>query len=135
MSIKLQPGCRERGCTNRALPHYTRCATHQRPETAREFQRNKDRAISSNRAGTSTGFYNSKTWRNLRRLHLNSEPTCRTCKSPADMVDHITPLHEGGQALDPSNLQSLCNHCHAVKRGHEGARAARASRNGNQNID
>ncbi len=124
MSIKLLPGCRVRGCINRALPRATRCALHQRPETARAFARNKATAMRTGRAGTADGFYRTKTWQNLRRLHLHTEPTCRTCGAPADMVDHVVPLHEGGEALDMSNLQSLCNHCHAVKRGQEGARAA-----------
>lgn len=39
------------------------------------------------------------------------------------MVDHIVPLHEGGDSLDWSNLQPLCNRCHARKRGREGAKA------------
>jgi 5-methylcytosine-specific restriction protein A len=34
---------------------------------------------------------------------------------PAQMVDHIVPINKGGAPLDLNNLQSLCNHCHAVK--------------------
>ncbi len=125
MSVKLQPGCRVRGCTARAQPGATRCRNHERPQIARRFAENKARAITEQRAGTADGFYRTKTWKNLRRMHLHVEPICRRCGFPADMVDHVTPLHEGGEALDTANLQSLCNRCHAAKRGQEGSRAAR----------
>ena len=36
------------------------------------------------------------------------------------MVDHITPINNGGQKLDYSNLQALCNKCHNKKSASEG---------------
>lgn len=39
------------------------------------------------------------------------------------MVDHITPINNGGEPLDSDNLQSLCNTCHARKRSQEGRKA------------
>jgi len=61
-----------------------------------------------------------RTWQRLRDLVLSDEPLCRTCAArglltPATMVDHITPLNDGGARLDRSNLQPLCDSCHAQK--------------------
>jgi 5-methylcytosine-specific restriction endonuclease McrA len=44
------------------------------------------------------------------------------------MVDHIKPMHDGGESLDSSNLQTLCNACHARKRGQEGAAKTNSQR-------
>ena len=67
-----------------------------------------------------TDFYQSRTWRTLRALKLQKDPLCEECMRkgmlvPAQMVDHIVPINKGGAPLDLNNLQSLCNHCHAVK--------------------
>ena len=65
-------------------------------------------------------FYQSRRWRSLRALKLQKDPLCEECMRkgvlvPAQMVDHIVPINKGGAPLDLNNLQSLCNHCHAVK--------------------
>ena len=67
-----------------------------------------------------TDFYQSRKWRTLRALKLQKDPLCEECMRkgmliPAQMVDHIIPINKGGAPLDLNNLQSLCNHCHAVK--------------------
>jgi 5-methylcytosine-specific restriction protein A len=67
-----------------------------------------------------TDFYQSRRWRSLRALKLQKDPLCEECMRkgvlvPAQMVDHIVPINKGGAPLDLNNLQSLCNHCHAVK--------------------
>ena len=51
----------------------------------------------------------------------------------ATVVDHIRPLHLGGAARDPANLQSLCSDCHDLKtaREHPGRRLLGADLNGN----
>lgn len=74
---------------------------------------------------TDTSFYRSKQWRDLRarKLQINPYCECEDCKGkrvPADMVDHITPIEQGGSALDINNLQSMRNHpCHDRKRARE----------------
>jgi len=75
-------------------------------------------------------FYWRKAWRKLRALHLVEQPLCQECKrnnvlTMADMVDHVRPINpvdpydlQGGNYPHPlgkSNLQSLCNTCHAKK--------------------
>ena len=67
-----------------------------------------------------TDFYQSRKWRTLRALKFQKDPLCEECMRkgmlvPAQMVDHIIPINKGGAPLDLNNLQSLCNHCHAVK--------------------
>lgn len=67
-----------------------------------------------------TDFYQSRKWRTLRALKLQKDPLCEECMRKgmlvsAQMVDHIIPINKGGAPLDLNNLQSLCNHCHAVK--------------------
>jgi len=67
-----------------------------------------------------TKFYQSRQWRELRKLKLEQTPLCEECfrhgrTTPAQMVDHIVPINKGGAPLDINNLQSLCNQCHAVK--------------------
>lgn len=54
-------------------------------------------------------------WERLRRMHLAGEPLCRMCGRPADLVDHIVPIRDGGERLDERNLQSLCRSCHDTK--------------------
>jgi len=51
---------------------------------------------------------------------LEEEPLCRMCMkegkiTAAQMVDHIKPRSKGGADFERSNLQPLCNKCHAKK--------------------
>lgn len=51
-------------------------------------------------------------------------PLCAECNrqgriTPARVVDHITPINEGGERYDFSNLQGLCDKCHNRKSGRE----------------
>ena len=54
----------------------------------------------------------------------DSNPLCVHCVkedvvTPADVVDHITPIKQGGAELDESNLQGLCHKCHNKKTYYE----------------
>lgn len=56
-------------------------------------------------------------WDRLSRSFRRRNPLCRFCEQdghdfPADVVDHIVPLEDGGARLCPENLQSLCHHHH-----------------------
>lgn len=77
------------------------------------------------RSRPNTGFYQSMAWRNLRKAFITQHPICEECKkkgiiTPATVVDHIVPINEGGAALSPDNLQSLCDRCHNKKSASEG---------------
>lgn len=57
-------------------------------------------------------FYNSKEWRAVRKLVLERNPFCSMCDRPADVVDHIVEIKDGGPKLDPSNLRPMCHYHH-----------------------
>lgn len=68
--------------------------------------------------------YNTKRWRSVRELVLQSNPLCVNCEAiglltVAQMVDHIEPVRLGGEFWDSDNLQPLCNSCHASKSAKE----------------
>ena len=57
-------------------------------------------------------FYQSPTWRRLRKLVLSQDPLCRTCSIAgriglATVVDHVVPVKAGGARFDIANLQGL----------------------------
>tara|TARA_R100000808_G_C2079825_1_gene104120 strand:- start:50 stop:379 length:330 start_codon:yes stop_codon:yes gene_type:complete len=71
-------------------------------------------------------FYQSKQWRATRNYYIQANPLCEECKrngktKGGQCVDHIKPISKGGHQTDYSNLQTLCNKCHAKKSGQEGA--------------
>ncbi|MBO0586127.1 HNH endonuclease [Sporosarcina sp. E16_8] len=70
----------------------------------------------------SNAFYQSKAWKIVRgQALMRDNGLCQHCVrnrvvTAADMVDHIVPLKEENHLKDVlSNLQSLCNRCHAIK--------------------
>lgn len=63
-----------------------------------------------------TRFYSTANWQAIAKRQLSREPFCQGCEtSPATLVDHITPIKQGGAMRDPQNLQSLCRSCHSQK--------------------
>ena len=74
-------------------------------------------------------FYDSTAWRKLRAMYRRAHPLCEQClregrTTPANVVDHIVEIEDGGALLDPENLQALCYACHNRKTARE--RAGRA---------
>lgn len=84
------------------------------------------------RPPTVSDDYGSR-WQRLRAQSLRSEPLCRLCLSvgltvPATVVDHITPLKDGGKN-ETENFQSLCKRCHdSIKTPDDFDRRKRAER-------
>ena len=69
-------------------------------------------------------FYGSAAWQRLRAAHRRSEPLCRECAAAGrvvkgTLVDHVRPIRAGGEPMAATNLQTLCNACHAAKRARE----------------
>jgi 5-methylcytosine-specific restriction endonuclease McrA len=68
-------------------------------------------------------FYQTSAWRNLRALHMATNPLCAVClatnQRPLTMqrmtVDHIIRIQAGGAAFDLKNLWTLCQEHNARK--------------------
>ena len=70
-------------------------------------------------------FYHTKRWKHLRDYFMSKSPLCVECArrgivTEGQLVDHITPITEGGAAMDVANLQTLCWACHNRKHAGEG---------------
>lgn len=70
-------------------------------------------------------FYYTSAWRKARKEYIQEHPVCVICGKPAEIVDHIVPLKDGGAELDERNLQSTCWSCHSRKSIVEGSRFRR----------
>lgn len=71
-------------------------------------------------------IYHSPRWRRTSKQYRKENPICKHCKdkgfvTPADVVDHIVPIQEGGEIFDLENFQSLCHPCHNSKTAKENA--------------
>jgi 5-methylcytosine-specific restriction enzyme A len=69
-------------------------------------------------------FYQSSRWHKLSKYFRHLNPLCNQClkngeTKPAECVDHIVPIIEGGQMWNVNNLQSLCYSCHNRKTANE----------------
>jgi hypothetical protein len=59
-------------------------------------------------------FYNSKEWRNLRKLFILENPLCKYCLDEgevklAEIIHHKEEIKEHfDKRLDPNNLESVC---------------------------
>ena len=66
-------------------------------------------------------FYLSVRWRRFRAWYLANHALCEQCERegrgpvPADMVDHIIEIKDGGELTSEVNAMALCWKCHAVK--------------------
>ncbi len=60
-------------------------------------------------------FYLSVQWRRFREWYIGKHPLCEQCGRPADMVDHITEIQDGGALTSEDNAMSMCWKCHALK--------------------
>ena len=65
-----------------------------------------------------------RRWRVLRRrIFARDGWRCVRCGRAGRLeCDHVTPLHRGGDAYDPANLQTLCRSCHVAKTAGENER-------------
>lgn len=116
MPRKAKRPCSHRGCpalvdTGAGSRGY--CPTH-----AAQHQQQRNQRIDANRGTAAQRGYDAR-WRRIRGMQLSSSPLCVHCQAnghttPANEVDHITPLANGGTHAF-SNLQSLCKSCHSKK--------------------
>lgn len=65
-------------------------------------------------------------WELVRRFVLERDQhRCHWCGKPANTVDHVQALADGGSRLDPANLVAACKPCNS-RRGAERTNARRA---------
>ncbi len=65
-------------------------------------------------------LYYSSQWKQISMLYRKQHPLCEECErngiiTPADLVDHIIAVNDGGNMWEWENLQSLCMNCHNKK--------------------
>ncbi len=57
----------------------------------------------------------TRQWRKTRaRVLARDRQTCRYCGAPADTVDHVDPVANGGTD-DDTNLAAACEPCNRAK--------------------
>lgn len=62
-------------------------------------------------------------WARIRQAVLNAANwRCARCGRYGNEVDHINPLHRGGDPWNRSNLQVLCRGCHIRKTARDNRR-------------
>lgn len=115
MPTKPRPPCKNSRCPKRALPGEQFCREHKKTHDRIRQRDDYDK------------FYHSAIWRKARRLFLNLNPLCEEegCNKPANTVDHIQPIREGGAPLNPENLRAYCRSHHSAKSAKEGERYGR----------
>tara|TARA_R100000742_G_C4279010_1_gene102647 strand:- start:17 stop:373 length:357 start_codon:yes stop_codon:yes gene_type:complete len=73
-----------------------------------------------NTFGDMSAFYNNSKWRSKRAYFIRRNPLCKLCGDKgivkgAEVIDHITPIRQGGDMYNDTNLQPLCKVCHDKK--------------------
>lgn len=68
----------------------------------------------------SSKIYNTKRWKELRKLKLAQNPLCQDCLTlgvieAANHVDHVQAIADGGAPFELENLRALCIRCHSRK--------------------
>lgn len=111
-----QPGCPE-------LTDHRFCPAHAKAEDQRYRRHQRDPKINKR--------YDHR-WRKVRNAYIQAHPLCEHCQenghvTPAQEVDHIIPLEQGG-THDEANLQALCKPCHSSKTAREDDRWRQAPR-------
>ncbi|MET8143326.1 HNH endonuclease signature motif containing protein [Sphaerisporangium sp. NPDC005288] len=98
--------CLEAGCRQPAKPGKPKCEIHYVPwsvTSARNLERPKNAATL------------------IRRARRRDRERCYVCGGPGRIVDHVTPVAEGG-TWDQDNLRCICERCHEIKSRQEAAR-------------
>lgn len=80
--------------------------------------------------GSTHPGHNDARMRRAMTTYRRHHPFCEHphCPRLADNVDHITPLAEGGDRYDHTNMQSLCQHHHDQKTVADAQRGKRRPR-------
>jgi len=76
------------------------------------------------RSFSGNGFYQSPEWKRLRKSYIKANPFDEMELKKGryvigQVVDHITPISQGGEPLEWSNLQTLSIKNHSIKTAKE----------------
>ena len=110
MPRKPPIACSQRGCSALVESGNNGLCDKHRAERHRHYT--KTRSDSEH-----TKIYKTKAWQTARKMALYRDAGwCTRCEeAPAELVDHIIELKDGGKPYDLENLQCLCHKCHAQK--------------------
>jgi len=99
---------------------------HKPQKKIRPWERKADDKPHARRTNPNREVYNTRRWQKVRALYLADHPFCECseCKArpvplPANVVDHIVPINQGGDPWDDSNFQAMNSRCHNRKSGRE----------------
>ena len=98
------------GCPNLTDGRY--CDSHRFMEPKTESRRHNS-------------FYYPTEWKPFRMEYIKGYPFCIRCGKPAEIVDYIIPLKDGGAESGERNLEPLCLSCHSRKSIEDGSRFRR----------
>jgi 5-methylcytosine-specific restriction protein A len=111
---RLKKPCHYPGCPVLVEAGQTYCKKHRdivnREKNKRYNKQKRDKEMQK--------FYNSSSWKKLRKIKLNKDPLCERCLKMdrirvADVVHHIKEAKEHPELrLREDNLMSLCHNCH-----------------------
>lgn len=120
--MKLLKQCSHGGCHVLIPFNETYCEKHTKKRINKPHTNTRSEFVNK--------IHQSNRWKKLSKQYRLKNPICeiclKECQDPksnrfgdiprlASSVDHIKPLFLGGEPYNESNLQSLCNECHAKK--------------------
>lgn len=123
MAQRAKKPCAYIVCPKLTRDRYCEQHEHMDKEDKVKIQQHYDKHT---RDATSTTFYNSKMWKQMRtQVFGKSHGLCDECRqqgliTPGNVVDHKRPLKERYDLrLTESNLWTLCHACHNKKTKNE----------------
>jgi len=110
MPMKPPVACSYMKCSNTVVAGKGGLCEIHRKQAYKEYAKTRDDK-------EAIAIYSSKKWKLARKQALfRDDGWCVHCKEvPADLVDHIKEIKDGGSPYDLDNLQSLCKSCHNKK--------------------
>lgn len=103
---------------------YGRCP-HCRPQYLSRKPRGKHKPTPER--ALAQAFYRSGAWGRTRRIALNRDQACTSCGTTRNLsVHHIVSIRDAPElSLDPTNLTTLCQRCHAKTENDQRRRTSR----------
>lgn len=105
MTNKANKFCLSFPCPNMTEQGSSYCSEHRPPRALKE----------------TNPFYLTPQWRRFRDSYIRRHPLCEQClldgrrDTPSRMVDHVTPLSDGGAKTSDDNAMAMCWKCHGIK--------------------